>query len=163
MSELDELVQRLKNEMSCQNKSSSWRRFDDTVNAMSVEQRAWVCKQESVIKAENAMMSSFLEYLFNQNREAFVSVQDGKYARLVEDYISEIQKIADGYISRSELLEKENAALKEKLKMLEKKDEPVATNGSGHCRKRNNDNSIRTNSNPRKDSSTLELFEDKSE
>ena len=161
MSELEELVQRLKNETSgIQNKSAAWRRFDDTVNAMSPEQRVWVSKQDSVVKAENAMMSSFLEYLFNQHREAFASVEDGRYGKLVEDYINAIQITGTSYVSRAEQLEKENKDLRERLRRLEVSNESVATDGAGCSRKENSDTSVRSDNDTRADCKNLELFQD---
>lgn len=173
MTDLDALIQRLQNESQIQsvNKSSTWRRYDDTLASLSTEQKLWVCKQESVLKAKSEMYSQFIDYLFELNRDAFVSVGDGRYKKLCENYIDSIQSSASSYVSRSEQLEqknielvKQNEALQRKLETFMKgmKDESMATSRSRCNGEDNTQTFIRAGDNSDTDCDSPNLFEDKS-
>ena len=149
--EYEQLLQKLKNEVVPSNSPSQyWRRYEDIVNSMSAEQRNWVQKQNSVIEAKQGMFAIFLEYLFEQNRDAFVSVGEGKFRTIVDSYIDTVQKTADSFVSRADKLEKENEELKEQLKRFLEKggtNESMATNGSRQSRSDNFTKDFRANDN----------------
>ena len=170
MDDLDNLIQRLRREAQSQSASraGTWRRYDDTLAAMSAEQKGWVCKQDSVLRAKSEMYGQFIDYLFEQNKDAFVSVGDGRYKKVCEDYIDIIQASASTYVSRSEQLEKQNEDLAKRNEELQKKidefmkgkkDEPMATSGSGRSREGGTSDIIRPGKHTESDSSDPELFE----
>lgn len=171
--DIDALVQRLRNEARVQsvNRSGTWRRYDDSLAAMSAEQKSWVCKQESVMKAKSEMYTQFIDYLFELNKEAFVSVGDGNYRKVCEDYVDSIQKSASSYVSRSDILEKQNEDLVKRNEELQRKlneilgglGESVATSGSGYSRESNSNGDIRTGNNPRPNCDDPQLFSAESE
>lgn len=164
MSIYEDMMQQLKGEMQNQTSQSSyWKRYDDTVSAMSQEQRAWVGKQVDVIDAKNAMFSVFFDYLFEMNKDAFVSVGDGKYKGVVDNYIDMLQKTANNYVSRAEALEKENEELRNKLKIILEdrlNDKSMATNGIGPGGASSNSEIVRTGDNTKDSDGDLPLFGD---
>ena len=93
-----------------------WKRYDDVINCLSSEQRDFVSRQKNVIQAKNLMYQEFIDYLFEINKDAFVSVSDGVHKNIVNKYINEIKNAADSYVSRTEQLEKENEELKAQIK-----------------------------------------------
>lgn len=145
--------------------STYWKRYDDTIAAMSGEQRAWVARQEEVINAKQVMFNVFLDYLFEANKDAFVSVGDGKYKGIVDSYIDTIQKAAEGYVSRAESLEKENEELRQQLKMMlerEKKygSKSMAANGAGRGGAGDDGEAVRAGDAAERNDGNLPLFED---
>lgn len=136
-----------------QPKSSFWKKYDDILNSLSADQKQWVSKQNEVVMAKEKMFSMFLNYLFDQKKDDFVSVNDGKYKGIVSDYFQAIQKAADGYVSHAESLERENEDLKAKLKeILEaRKNESMAADGSRRNGKNDLDQVIRTDNSTGKD------------
>lgn len=150
--------------------NSEWKRYNDTVNAMSPDQRNWVNKQESVIRSKEYMMSMFFDYLFEQYKDAFVSVSDGRYKSVVSAYIDEIQKSGDKYVSRAEQLEsrtaqleKENEELRIQMKQFLDRSHDVkqmATDGSRRSGKGNIDKTVRTGNNSTVSSDDFKLIQD---
>lgn len=144
--------------------SAYWKRYDDTIAAMSGEQRAWVARQEEVINAKQVMFSVFLDYLFEANKDAFVSVGDGKYKGIVDSYIDTIQKSADGYVSRAESLERENEELRQQLKMMLEREKhgskSMAANGAGRGGASNDAEAVRAGDPAERDDGNLPFFED---
>lgn len=136
-----------------------WKRYDDVINCLSSEQRDFVSKQKNVIQAKNLMYQEFIDYLFEINKDAFVSVSDGVHKNIVNKYINEIKNAADSYVSRTEQLEKENEELKAQIKkVLEEcgNAKPVAANGSGRVREDNSKKAFRQNGNSRLNSDDSE-------
>lgn len=167
MNTYNDILEQLKKEAAnspLQQKSAYWKRYDDTVAAMSAEQRNWVGKQKEVIDAKNTMLSVFFDYLFETHKEAFVAVGDGQYKTVVDSYINTIQKAADSYVSRAETLEKENEELRMQIKQLLQKEKkngkPMATDGAGPSRESINDSPVRTGESSQSDSGDLSLFGD---
>lgn len=110
------------NNFSFLNNSTYWNKYDSVLNDMSAEQKQFVSKNENVLKKKGVMLNAFLDYLFEQYKDSFVSVQNGIYKPVAEEYIESVKAARDSYISRSEQLESENAELKKQLKeLLEKK------------------------------------------
>ena len=145
-----------------QPKSNFWKKYDDILNCLSTEQKTWVSKQDSVVIAKEKMFSMFLDYLFDQKKDDFVSVKDGKYKGIVNDYFAAIQNAADKYVSHAELLEKENQDLKEQLKKIieERQNESMATDGSRRGRKNNNDSYVRADNDSGQNGKNSESIQD---
>ena len=160
-----QMMQKVKTDFQVATANSVWKTYQDVVMGMSVEQRNWVQKQETVINAKQEMFAIFLDYLFENNRDAFVNAYDGKYKSIVDNYIDTIRKAADSYVSRAEVLEKENAELREKIKEFlskEQKHDTMATVGTRQGRESSFDEVIRTRNNSEPSGNNLELFENQS-
>lgn len=97
--------------------NSYWSNYENLVKDMSNEQKNYVSKQKSVVSAKQNLMTAFIDYLFEQNRNSFV-VASPAARNLADEYISAISKAANGYVTRSDELEKENADLKKQLQQL---------------------------------------------
>ncbi|MBQ0112122.1 MAG: hypothetical protein KBT03_03240 [Bacteroidales bacterium] len=170
---IDDLIHRLQNESRNQsvNYSDTWRRYENSINAMSPEQRNWVCKQDSVLRAKSEVYASFIDYLFNANREAFISVGDGNNKKVCEKYIDEIEKVATSFVSRSELLEQQNRELAERNEELQKKlnqilgmkNESTTTSRGGRERESNSENIIQSRNDSEQNRSDIDLFTNQSE
>lgn len=110
------------NDYSFLNNSTYWTKYDRLLNEMSAEQKQFVSKNEEVLEKKSVMMNAFLDYLFEQYKDSFVSVQNGIYKPVADEYIESVKAARDSYVSRSEQLENENAELKQKLKELIEKE-----------------------------------------
>ena len=159
-----QMMNRIKTDFQIATTNSIWQKYEDIVSTMSVEQRTFVQKQESVINSKQEMFAIFLDYLFELNRDAFVNAFNGKYKSIVDNYITTIQQAADSYVTRAENLEKENAELREKLKQFLAKEkannDTMATNGTRQSREHSIDEAVRTREDSKSSSDNLELFED---
>lgn len=121
------------------NNSNYWNKYDGILNEMSLEQKKFISKNENVLEKKSVMMNAFLDYLFELNKDSFVSVQGGMYKQVAEDYIESVKAARDLYISRSEQLETENAALRRQLEELLQKGkdngkDKTTANGTGSDR-----------------------------
>lgn len=95
---------------------------------MSSEQKSFVSKNEKVLEKKSVMMNAFLDYLFEQHKDSFVSVQGGAYKKIADQYIESVQAARDMYVTRSEQLETENAELKKQIEELLKKEKENGKN-----------------------------------
>lgn len=109
------------NNYSFLNNSTYWNKYDSLLNGMSAEQKQFVAKNENVMKKKTVMLNAFLDYLFEQYKDSFVSVQNGIYKPIAEEYIESVKAAGDSYITRSEQLETENEELRKQLKALMEK------------------------------------------
>lgn len=94
-----------------------WNKYDSVIKELSNEQKTFVGKQKSVLSAKQNLMSAFIDYLFEQQKNNFVLASETA-KNLADEYISAIQKAASGYVTHQEELEKENADLKKQLQQL---------------------------------------------
>lgn len=97
--------------------NSLWTKYDNLINSLSNEQKVFVSKQKNVIQAKENLLSAFIDYLFEQNKNSFVLVNDTA-KNLADNYILAIQKASESYVTKSEELEKENTELKKKIQQL---------------------------------------------
>lgn len=97
--------------------NSYWNNYDSMIKEMSSEQKLFVGKQENVISTKNQLISAFIDYLFEQNKNNFVSSSDAA-KKLADDYINSVRNAINSYETRSERLEKENAELKKQIQQL---------------------------------------------
>lgn len=98
-----------------------WQKYEKVINEMSSEQKNYVGKHEKVLQSKQIMISAFIDYLFEQNKNTFAASSDNA-KQIINNYIADIEDASKGYISRAEQLEKENQELKEQLKFLIKGD-----------------------------------------
>lgn len=100
-----------------QNNNSYWVRYNSMIQDMSSEQRIFVSKQDSVIEAKQNLMTTFIDYLFEREKNSFVNSSD-EYKKISDKYLDVVKEAADRYVTRNEELEKENIELKKQLKQL---------------------------------------------
>lgn len=91
-----------------------WNKYDAVIKELSNEQKIFVGKQKSVITAKQNLMTAFIDYLFEVNKNNFVMASPVA-KDLADEYINAISKAAGSYVSHNEELEKENAELKKQL------------------------------------------------
>lgn len=101
--------------------NSFWYKYDNVINQMSTEQKIFVSKQKEVIESKQNLMSAFMDFLFEQHKNSFVSSDIAK--DLISEYLTTVQDAANKYVSRSDLLEKENEELKKQIQLLLKNNE----------------------------------------
>lgn len=96
-----------------------WNKYNNLINTMSYEQKAFVGKQENVLQAKQKLITMFIDYLFEQYKSSFVNSSDMAHS-LADEYFDAVSKAAEKYITRSDLLEQENAELKKEVEALKK-------------------------------------------
>ena len=99
-----------------QNQNPFWLKYESLIQKMSKEEINFVAKQESVIKAKESLISVFIDYLFEKEKNNFILTELSK--SVTENYLTEIEKASSNYISRAESLENENILLKKKIEEL---------------------------------------------
>lgn len=99
--------------------NSYWDKYNKILKDLSIEQKIFVSKQKNVLQAKQNLMSSFIDYLFEQNKNIFVMANDSAKT-LADEYINAITKASEDYVSHQEQLEKENAKLEKEKNELEK-------------------------------------------
>lgn len=94
-----------------------WIKYEDIIRNMSKEELSFVNKQESVILAKQNLISVFIDYLFEKEKNNFIAVSEIS-KQVAESYLAEIQKASSNYVSKNEILENENAELKKRIEEL---------------------------------------------
>jgi hypothetical protein len=97
--------------------NSFWIKYEEIISKMSKEELTYISKQENVINAKNNLINTFIDYLFDREKNNFISSSDMAKS-VADDYIHNIQLASSNYVSRTELLENENAELKKKISEL---------------------------------------------
>lgn len=97
--------------------NSFWLKYEEIISKMSKEELTYISKQENVINAKNNLINTFIDYLFDREKNNFISSSDMAKS-VADDYINNIQLASSNYVSRTELLENENAELKKKISEL---------------------------------------------
>lgn len=95
---------------------SPWRRCEELIRHMTPEQLSWSMTQPKVKEAEEKMREAFSAYLFERMREEFALFGGGCYVPYINEYIDSLGNVSQGYVSRTEQLEKEA----ERAQILEK-------------------------------------------
>lgn len=95
---------------------SPWRRCEELIRHMTPEQLSWSMSQPKVKEAEGKMKEAFDAYLFEKMREEFALFGGGCYVPYINEYIDSLGNVSQGYVSRTEQLEKEA----ERAQVLEK-------------------------------------------
>lgn len=97
--------------------NSYWNKYNNLIKNMSNEQRIFVAKQQSVLEAKQNLISTFIDYLFERDKNSFTNSSD-EAKRISDIYIDTVKDAADKYVTRNEELEKENQELKAKIEQL---------------------------------------------
>ena len=107
-----------------------WNRLTDYISKFSTDQLKFIDNNQQVIKAHNDMLNTFVQYLFEKNKDDFVAFDE--FRPVCDTYIDCVIKTASEYDDKvSEALNK-NAELKNKLKEYEKRIAEVEGTKNGH-------------------------------
>lgn len=116
---------------SSSDNSRYWKNFETLFQGLSLEEKKYVSSQKEVAEANGKMFEAFIAYLFEQNKDAFVSVNNGMYRNLADSYINAVQKAVNSYVPHTEELEKENQAMKRRIQELERQNSQIRNRNNG--------------------------------
>lgn len=120
------LIEQYKQELkSIQNHSftnsnnSYWNRLTDYISKFSTDQLKFIDNNQQVIKAHNDMLNTFVQYLFEKNKDDFAAFDE--FRPICDTYIDCVIKTASEYDDKVSEALNENVELKNKLKEYEKR------------------------------------------
>ena len=133
-----ELIEQYKQELkSIQNHSFTnsnnigyWNRLTDYISKFSTDQLKFIDNNQQVIKAHNDMLNTFVQYLFEKNKDDFAAFDE--FRPVCDTYIDCVIKTASEYDDKVSEALNENAELKNKLKEYEKRIAEVEGTKNGH-------------------------------
>ena len=131
------LIEQYKQELkSIQNHSFTnsnngyWNRLTDYISKFSTDQLKFIDNNQEVIKAHNDMLNTFVQYLFEKNKDDFAAFDE--FRPVCDTYIDCVIKTASEYDDKVSEALNENAELKNKLKEYEKRIAEVEGTKNGH-------------------------------
>lgn len=131
------LIEQYKQELkSIQNHSFTnsnngyWNRLTDYISKFSTDQLKFIDNNQEVIKAHNDMLNTFVQYLFEKNKDDFAAFDE--FRPVCDTYIDCVIKTASEYDNKVSEALSENAELKNKLKEYEKRIAEVEGTKNGH-------------------------------
>lgn len=131
------LIEQYKQELkSIQNHSFTnsnngyWNRLTDYISKFSTDQLKFIDNNQQVIKAHNDMLNTFVQYLFEKNKDDFAAFDE--FRPVCDTYIDCVIKTASEYDDKVSEALNENAKLKNKLKEYEKRIAEVEGTKNGH-------------------------------
>lgn len=107
-----------------------WNRLTDYISKFSTDQLKFIDNNQQVIKAHNDMLNTFVQYLFEKNKDDFVAFDE--FRPVCDTYIDCVIKTASEYDDKVSEALNENAELKNKLKEYEKRIAEVEGTKNGH-------------------------------
>ena len=96
-----------------------WNRLTDYISKFSTDQLKFIDNNQQVIKAHNDMLNTFVQYLFEKNKDDFAAFDE--FRPVCDTYIDCVIKTASEYDDKVSEALNENAELKNKLKEYEKR------------------------------------------
>lgn len=99
--------------------SEVWKRFDDLINKMSEDQKAYVGQNDKVINKRKEMIQTFNDWLFEKYKGEFVEIP--AFAAIAQEYVEATASTAQDYGARANRLEQENEDLRRQLNALREK------------------------------------------
>lgn len=96
-----------------------WNRLTDYISKFSTDQLKFIDNNQQVIKAHNDMLNTFVQYLFEKNKDDFAAFDE--FRPVCDTYIDCVIKTASEYNDKVSEALNENAELKNKLKEYEKR------------------------------------------
>lgn len=96
-----------------------WNRLTDYISKFSTDQLKFIDNNQEVIKAHNDMLNTFVQYLFEKNKDDFAAFDE--FRPVCDTYIDCVIKTANEYDDKVSEALNENAELKNKLKEYEKR------------------------------------------
>lgn len=107
-----------------------WNRLTDYISKFSTDQLKFIDNNQQVIKAHNDMLNTFVQYLFEKNKDDFAAFDE--FRPVCDAYIDCVIKTASEYDNKVSEALNENAELKNKLKEYEKRIAEVEGTKNGH-------------------------------
>lgn len=107
-----------------------WNRLTDYISKFSTDQLKFINNNQQVIKAHNDMLNTFVQYLFEKNKDDFAAFDE--FRPVCDTYIDCVIKTASEYDDKVSEALNENAELKNKLKEYEKRIAEVEGTKNGH-------------------------------
>ena len=107
-----------------------WNRLTDYISKFSTDQLKFIDNNQQVIKAHNDMLNTFVQYLFEKNKDDFAAFDE--FRPVCDTYIDCVIKTASEYDDKVSEALNENAELKDKLKEYEKRIAEVEGTKNGH-------------------------------
>ena len=107
-----------------------WNRLTDYISKFSTDQLKFIDNNQQVIKAHNDMLNTFVQYLFEKNKDDFAAFDE--FRPVCDTYIDCVIKTAREYDDKVSEALNENAELKNKLKEYEKRIAEVEGTKNGH-------------------------------
>ena len=107
-----------------------WNRLTDYISKFSTDQLKFIDNNQQVIKAHNDMLNTFVQYLFEKNKDDFAAFDE--FRPVCDTYIDCVIKTASEYDDKVSEALNENAELKNKLKEYEKRIAEVEETKNGH-------------------------------
>ena len=107
-----------------------WNRLTDYISKFSTDQLKFIDNNQQVIKAHNDMLNTFVQYLFEKNKDDFAAFDE--FRPVCDTYIDCVIKTASEYDNKVSEALSENAELKNKLKEYEKRIAEVEGTKNGH-------------------------------
>lgn len=107
-----------------------WNRLTDYISKFSTDQLKFIDNNQQVIKAHNDMLNTFVQYLFEKNKDDFAAFDE--FRPVCDTYINCVIKTASEYDDKVSEALNENAELKNKLKEYEKRIAEVEGTKNGH-------------------------------
>lgn len=107
-----------------------WNRLTDYISKFSTDQLKFIDNNQQVIKAHNDMLNTFVQYLFEKNKDDFAAFDE--FRPVCDTYIDCVIKTASEYDDKVSDALNENAELKNKLKEYEKRIAEVEGTKNGH-------------------------------
>ena len=107
-----------------------WNRLTDYISKFSTDQLKFIDNNQQVIKAHNDMLNTFVQYLFEKNKDDFAAFDE--FRPVCDTYIDCVIKTASEYNDKVSEALNENAELKNKLKEYEKRIAEVEGTKNGH-------------------------------
>ena len=112
------------------NNNGYWNRLTDYISKFSTDQLKFIDNNQEVIKAHNDMLNTFVQYLFEKNKDDFAAFDE--FRPVCDAYIDCVIKTASEYDDKVSEALNENAELKNKLKEYEKRIAEVEGTKNGH-------------------------------
>lgn len=107
-----------------------WNRLTDYISKFSTDQLKFIDNNQQVIKAHNDMLNTFVQYLFEKNKDDFAAFDE--FRPVCDTYIDCVIKTASEYDDKVSEALNENAELKNKLKEYEKRIAEMEGTKNGH-------------------------------
>lgn len=89
-----------------------WNRLTDYISKFSTDQLKFIDNNQEVIKAHNDMLNTFVQYLFEKNKDDFAAFDE--FRPVCDAYINSVIQAGEQYT-------KENDNLRQRLKEYEKR------------------------------------------
>lgn len=93
-----------------------WKRFNDLIQQMSDDQKAYVANHEVVVAEKQKMMQVFNEWIFEKHKNEFVLIPG--FDGLAQGYVEAVASTAQEFGAKTSALRQENEDLKRELEAL---------------------------------------------